>query len=80
MGGEGDGEGREGGALRERGIVGRRGRAPTRSSFQKWDLSENWTFWIPAPVSGHEGRLFAGMTDLGAIFHVLRRGVVENRP
>ena len=39
------------------------------SLFEKSDLSVNWTFWIPA---------FAGMTDLGAIFHVPRRGVVEN--
>ena len=40
------------------------------SLFQKSDLSENWAFWIPA---------FAGMTDLGAIFHILAWEVVGNR-
>ena len=57
----------------------RGGRAGLKSPFQKSDISENWTFWIPAPVSRHEDRLFAGMTDLGIIFHVLPQGVVENR-
>ena len=40
------------------------------SLFQKSDLSENWAFWIPA---------FAGITDLGAIFHILAREVGGNR-
>ncbi len=40
------------------------------SLFQKSDLSENWAFWIPA---------FAGITDLGATFHILAREVVGNR-
>ena len=43
-------------------------RAGLKSSIQKSDLSENWAFWIPAPVSEHEGRLFAGMTELGPYF------------
>ena len=46
------------------------GRATTRSTFHKSDLSENWGFWIPAS---------AGMTDLGAIFDTLARETVENR-
>ena len=41
------------------------------SPFHKSDLSENWAFW---------GFLaLAGMTDLGAIFHILAREVVGNR-
>ena len=59
---------------------GQRGKTGSLGSmFHKSGLSKNWGFWIPAHVSGHEDRLFAGMTDLGAIFHALARGVVENR-
>ena len=45
-------------------------RAGLKSLFQKSVLSENWGFWIPA---------FAGMTDLGAIFHALVHKFVEKR-
>ena len=64
----GVGAGMMGGGFCGAGSVTRR--ATTRSLFQKSDLSENWAFWIPA---------FAGMTDLGAIFHILAREVVGNR-